>query len=273
VTLETSLEAFDPATGALRWQTVLPGLYAVTTDVIVDGPYAFVLTSPTNGPLELLAIDTTGYIVWAVSPPGFVSTPVADGHTVYVFSQIPLTNPPNTFDDLLIGYRESNGGVASATHPALFTGAGAGGVSSVGFSGGLIYGVQDRTHGLSGVGAFSMRPDTGAIVQSFPSSTRFLAIGAGVSVWAVDALFQVLDPSTGASLWNPPTTVTADPTIAGNLVYYGDADNLVIANARDGTPAGSVKPVAGETVEAITPSGGRVFVATAGTLSALAPSS
>jgi outer membrane protein assembly factor BamB len=237
-------------------------------NLIVDGTVAYVATNAAAS-AELSAIDTDGRVLWSVTPGGFGGALAADpGRAIYMTTGVLVTqNGRNTVVPVLASFGEGLGEPLSAVLPAI----GPVGVARIAFANGLVYGYQNPLQGTGGVGLFAVHPSTGQLAWSTPSSDLG-AVGSVVvgSIQGGQGL-SAHDPITGAPAWTTSNNAPAvDPVIAGEFVYYGMGAIVLIT---DTTGQSAWDPVVffPEAVVSITPSNGRVFVATSGHLVALTP--
>jgi hypothetical protein len=184
---------------------------------------------------------------------------VSNGNgALYVVSSLPLTNPPNTALHFLSGYSESSGALSSrvlvqtqAVWPQTRV--------RIALANGLAY-----------VNGTAIRLSDGAVM--FSASGNLGAVSSTALVLAGDSTVTVLNPTTGALLWSTPE----DPysynhvAIAGNLLYLGASAGLEVRDVASGALAGSV-PLEASGIDAVVPSGGRVFVQSAFFLDSFAP--
>ena len=279
--LSPQLVALDAQTGSVRWNVMppAPGQGAVQSNTVpvVDGPLAFVDGLSSGGTSEISAIDAQGRVVWSAIPGGIVRALTTGDHTVYVASRVALTVFPYGID-LITGYNESDGKVKSVVAPPFdnFTP-----IDSLGFSNDLLYGTLTSGHDTLGGLTFAVHPDTGAIAWSTDrSSSRDFVAERGITGDAVitnhitGESTSANDAHTGALLWRD--TVSAQVHgIAGDLVYLSEYDTVRILRVSDGALVTSFRlnPVLPpfEGIAAITPSGGRVYIAAEQHLYAFAP--
>jgi hypothetical protein len=117
-----------------------------------------------------------------------------------------------------------------------------------------------------------VNPDTGARAWTTgdnglgPVGSRLVGPAVGA------ALLIARDAVSGTLTWQISTPGgPIDATAAAGLVYFGAGSALRVVRLSDGGAAGNVTPAANENVRFVTPSNGRVFVASTGHLVALAP--
>jgi len=266
--------AVDATTGAIRWQVKPPapatGREVFVWSTIVDGSLAFVATGPSDGSAaEISALDTSGQVVWSAPAAGgvFGGLTVDPGRIVYIASSVFLSNPSGTVVPLLTGRSESSGEEQSQVVAQVNN---QNGNIAIGFANGLVYGSQPSFPGSPGVGAFALRPDTGALVWSADNQESVIAPSAVLTRTSAGTI-TARDPNTGTAQWQA-ADVGGAQAVAGSLVYSIAApDTINIRRISDGTLVGTVRPAAGENVGALTPSAGHIYAALTNVLDALAP--
>lgn len=274
------LIAVDAQTGSVRWQITPPapgsGAVQVSTVPVVDGPLVFVEAFSADGTSEVSAIDVQGHVVWSAVPGGSVQGLTVGDHTVYVATRLRLTVPPYGIN-LVIGYAASDGAVKSAVAPPFDN---LTPVDSLGFGQGLLYGTLLSGHMTDGGVTFAVHPDTGAIAWStMRSSGRDFVAEQGITPDVVitrhiteGGTTTANDARTGAPRWQSPYRTVAS---AGDLVYLVNNDAVHIVRATDGTEVATMRlnpsgpPT--EFIASITPSAGRLYIATLAHLYAFAP--
>jgi outer membrane protein assembly factor BamB len=246
--------AFDVG-GARRWRrSSKAGSGVVLSPPIVDGKLAFVAANNTTRS-DVVAIGADGHVAWSTSPGGTVSAVTVDAvhDIVYAASYLQLTTGPTLY--LLTGYGSADGELRSRTTIDLDPDVP---VTTLGFSNGLVFGSQPNRHGEGGVGAFAVRPATGAIAwRGFGGEVAAVTPAATLEYNERDAPSTTAhDNETGATLWQADGEPQA---VAGDLVYSTDpaqGSGIVVRRTSDGTVVTSL-PGSG----ALTPSNGRLYAA------------
>lgn len=252
--------ALDAATGVVRWQMTPPepggNPVTIAGPIIVDGPLAFVAAFARTRS-DIFAIDTGGHVVWSASPGSALAIDPAQ-HTVYTLSLLRLTHGPSVY--VLTGYAEADGTVRSAvvtqipdTPPV--------GAAATGFSNGLVFGSQSSDHSPSGIGAFALHPDTGALAWSGDATVTALTPNAVVDFFLRGSPnTTVRNPTTGAVLWQT-NTLGGAAAVAGGLIYtegFGASPDLVVLRLSNGSTVATVH-IPGVAFGALTPTAGHLY--------------
>lgn len=200
--------ALDPATGAVRWQTMLEGAVTLSS-VTVSGGLVFVGTGIHP---QLYALDAaTGAVRWHVAVANGNQTALAADGRLYT-----------------IGRDDAGNGFVDALDPAtgrvLWSAPGSGTLAVTGRA----------VYVLSGTGtAFSLRaldPATGATLWTSPpvaeTGTVSGPVVAGGVVYVNGSHLYALDATDGTLLWTGSTTGSGEPVVVNGevLVPVRNAD-------------------------------------------------